>query len=117
MGQERRDGPQAHFVTVQGPPIDTDRLQRQIGAPRDLTRQTILQVELIRQPAQLISAGVPVAEGKPRPIVTALLDVDEGEIFRQSVWIEEALLGMRIETERVLTPLPQPQRRQLDGGL
>src|SRR5512146_1419735 len=33
------------------------------------------------------------------------------------MWVEEALLCVWIETDRVLAPLPQPQRRQLHGGL
>src|SRR6185312_11980480 len=116
MGQERLDGPQAHFVTVQVPPIHADRLQRQIGAPRDLARQTVPEVELISEPAQLILAGIPVAEGQPYPILTSLLDSHERQVIGQSVRVVEALLSLRIQIVRVLASLPQPQRRQLHGA-
>src|SRR5579883_1817249 len=117
MGEKRLHGPQAHRLAVEVTSIDADCLQRQIGAPRDPRRERLFALELIREPAQLILAGVPVAEGEPCPVLATLLHPHQGEIVRQPVRIEEALLSVRIEMGGILTPLPKPQRRQLRDGL
>ena len=33
------------------------------------------------------------------------------------MWVEEPLLGVRIQMRRILAPLPQPERGQLHGAL
>src|SRR6185437_9867932 len=116
MGQERRDGLQTHLIARESAPIHTHRFEPEIGAPGYLPRKIVARVELIREPVQFIFARIAVAEGKPGTILTSGLDAHEGEVIRQAVWIEQALLGLGIETRRVPAALPQPQRRQVHGA-
>ena len=86
--------------------------------PGDLPRQPVLEVELIGEPAQLILAGVPVAEGEATPDSRRCASTwTRDEIVRQPVRVEKTLLGVRIEMSGILATLAKPQRRQLDLAL